>query len=101
MDFYGNAVIASGDFIAEHPDAVRGFNRPSPRACSMSWPHPEEAVDMVAKVDPLIDKKLEVARLEMAIEMNILTPYVKEHGFGDVDPARLASSIDQLARPSD
>ena len=27
MDFYGNAVIASGAFIEEHPEAVAGFNR--------------------------------------------------------------------------
>jgi NitT/TauT family transport system substrate-binding protein len=65
----------------------------------MKWvvAHPDEAVDMVAKVDPLIDKKLERQRLGMAVEVNILTPYVQANGIGGVDPARLESSIRQIA----
>ena len=30
----------------------------------------------------------------MSLESNILTPYVKANGFGDVDPARFAQSLD-------
>ncbi len=98
MDFYGNAVIASDAFIAAHPGAVRAFNEAVAKGMQYVVAHPEEAVDMVAKVDPLLDKKLEIERLGIVIEKNILTPFVKEHGFGDVDPARLASSIAQLGK---
>ncbi|HET6468059.1 MAG TPA: hypothetical protein VFG43_06745, partial [Geminicoccaceae bacterium] len=59
--------------------------------------HPDEAVEIVARVDPLIDQELERQRLQLALETNIMTPYVMEHGLGTVDPARLASSIEQLA----
>jgi NitT/TauT family transport system substrate-binding protein len=40
---------------------------------------------------------LETKRLAMALDVNILTPQVKEQGFGDVDTDRLARSVDQLA----
>jgi NitT/TauT family transport system substrate-binding protein len=37
----------------------------------------------------------------MAIEQNIMTPYVQENGFGAIDEARMARAIDQLAAALD
>ena len=45
------------------------------------------------KRDPLIDEALETERLQISLQTNILTPYVKANGMGDVDPARFASSV--------
>ena len=59
--------------------------------------NPEKSVDIVAGVDPLIDKPLELERLKLALDVNVLTPFVKENGMGGVDPARLESSIRKLA----
>ena len=53
--------------------------------------------ELIWKFDPLIDRQLELERLQLALEANILTPYVKENGIGGVDPARLDNSIKQLA----
>jgi NitT/TauT family transport system substrate-binding protein len=101
MDFYGNAVIASKAFIEEHPDAVAGFNRAVVRGLKDVLADPAGAVELVAEYDPLIDQDLEKQRLDMAIEQNILTPYVKENGFGTIDEARMARAIDQLAAALD
>ncbi len=73
MDFYGNAVIASGAFIEEHPEAVAGFNRAVAKGLKEVIADPAAAVALVAEYDPLIDQALEVQRLEMAIAQNILT----------------------------
>jgi NitT/TauT family transport system substrate-binding protein len=97
MDFYGSSIIASGAFIDQHPDAVAGFNRAVAKGLKDVIADPAAAVALVADYDPLIDQKLEVERLNMAIERNILTPHVKQAGFGDVDPARMGRAIDQLA----
>lgn len=97
MDFYGNAVIASGSFIESNPEAVAGFNRAVAKAMRFIIQNPEEAVEMVAAYDPLIDKELEVRRLGLALDINIVTDYTREHGFGGVDPERLANSISQLS----
>jgi NitT/TauT family transport system substrate-binding protein len=101
MDFYGNALIASGAFIEEHPEAVAAFNRAVARGLKDVLADPAGAVELVAKYDPLIDKELERRRLDMAIEQNILTPYVQENGFGAIDEARMARAIDQLAAALD
>jgi NitT/TauT family transport system substrate-binding protein len=101
MDFYGNAVIAGGAFMAESPAAVTGFVRAAAKGWKWVIANRDEAVDLVAKADPLIDKALERERLDMAISVNILTPYVREHGMGGVDPARLASAVGQLASALD
>lgn len=97
MDFYGNAVIASGDFIKEHPEAVAGFIRATVRGWKDIIADPEGAIDIVAKSDPLIDKGLELERLQLALDVNVLTDHVKANGIGDVDEARLRSAIAQLA----
>jgi NitT/TauT family transport system substrate-binding protein len=97
MDFYGNAVIAGGSFISEHPEAVAAFNRAAIKGWQWVVQNPEKAVAIVAGVDPLIDQGLELERLRMALDVNILTPWVKENGMGGVDPARLDNSIKQLA----
>ena len=97
MDFYGNAVIASGAFIEEHPDAVAALIRATLRGWNDVIADPEGAVEIVAKFDPLIDKALELERLTLALDVNVMTPYVAENGIGDVDEARLRNSIAQLA----
>jgi NitT/TauT family transport system substrate-binding protein len=51
----------------------------------------------VRKRDPLIDEALETERLAMSLKMNVLTPFVKENGMGDVDPARFARSVADVA----
>jgi NitT/TauT family transport system substrate-binding protein len=43
------------------------------------------------------DERIELARLKMAIRDNMATDWVKANGVGDVDMARLAKSIDQVA----
>lgn len=101
MDFYGNAVVAGAGFIEEHPEAVAAFNRATLKGWRRVIENPEEAVETVAEHDPLIDKDLELERLRLALETNVLTPYVTEHGMGGVDEARLESSVEQLARALD
>jgi len=97
MDFYGNAVIASGQFIEENPDAVKAFLRATMRGWKDIVADPDGAIEIVAKFDPLIDKALERERLQLALDVNVLTPHVKENGIGDVEEARLKNSIAQLA----
>jgi NitT/TauT family transport system substrate-binding protein len=101
MDFYGNALIASGAFIEEHPDAVAAFNRAVARGLRDVVADPEGAVELVAKYDPLIDQELEKQRLALALEQYIMTPHGQQNGFGAIDEERMARAIDQLAAALD
>lgn len=97
LDFYGNSIIASPAMLAEHPDKIAGFVRATYKGLRDVLADPAAGVAAVKKIDPLIDDELELERLQLAIDTNIVTAYTKENGIGDVDMARLRRSIDQVA----
>jgi hypothetical protein len=58
---------------------------------------PDAAIKSVMKRNETGDEKIELERLKMSLRDNFVTPWVKANGVGDVDMARLAKSIDQIA----
>jgi NitT/TauT family transport system substrate-binding protein len=97
LDLYGNAVMCSPRLLQEKPDAVRGFLRALTRAWHDTLANPDEAIESVRRRDPLIDPKVEKERLLLAINVCMLTPEVRERGFGAVKLVRLAGSIALVA----
>ena len=96
VDAYGNAIMAPQAFIDENPEVVSGMLRALTRAWHDMLADPEEAIAFVQRADSLIDPEVELSRLLLAIETNMLTPEVAEVGFGGVDPERLERSIAQI-----
>jgi len=96
VDLYGNTIIVSPAFAEKNPDAVKGFLRALTRAIDETIADPAAAVEYVVAANPIVDKATELERLQMAIDQNIVTDEVKKNGLGAVDPARLASAIDQI-----
>jgi NitT/TauT family transport system substrate-binding protein len=97
VELYGNAIIVNPKFAAEKPEAVRGFLRAYLKGLKDTVRHPAGAVDAVTKRNEDTDKATELERLRMALRDNIVTPEVKQNGFGGVDMARLDKAIDQIA----
>ena len=58
---------------------------------------PDAAIKSVISRNETGDPKIELDRLKMSLRDNFVTPAVKANGFGGVDMARLAKSIDQIA----
>src|SRR6476661_5741189 len=96
MKLYGNAIIINPKFAAEKPEAVRAFLHAFLRGLKDVVRRPVDAVDAVVRRDETLKKDVELERLRMAIRDNIVTPEVRANGFGAVDLARLAESIDQI-----
>jgi NitT/TauT family transport system substrate-binding protein len=95
VDLYGNAIIANTDFAAENPEAVRGFLR----AVAAGWQDviadPAMGAEAVIARNPAGDVALEQRRLQLAIDANVLTDYVRENGMGMIDMDRMASAMEQ------
>ncbi len=95
VDLYGNAIIVNTDFAEANPDVVKGFLE----AVAMGWKDaiadPSSAIESLIERNPAADAELETERLQMAIDANVLTDYVKENGFGSIDADRMASAIEQ------
>lgn len=97
MDFYGNAVIASPAFMQANPNAIKGFVKATIKAWKEIVADPTLGARAAKNRDGLIDEGLELERLYMSLERNVLTPWVKQNGFGDIDPARLERSAAAVA----
>ncbi len=96
LELYGNAVMVNEDFAAANPDAVKGFVKALAKGFADAVADPEAGVAAVMSRNEILTKEIEVERLGMANSMNIKTPYVVENGFGGVDEAKLANSIELL-----
>lgn len=96
VELYGNAILVSPKFLAEQPEAVKGFLRALVRGLRDTVADPAGAVDSVIKRNDTARKDVELERLKMTLAQNVLTPWVKEHGFGDIDKERFARALDQI-----
>ncbi len=96
VDLYGNAVIVNTEFAEENPDAVKAFLE----AVAMGWvdsiSDPEMAISSLMERNPAADAALEQRRLQLAIDANVVTDYVKANGMGAVDADRMANAIEQI-----
>jgi NitT/TauT family transport system substrate-binding protein len=97
LELYGNVVIVNPAFAEQHPEAVEGFIRATIRGWQDTVADPGAAVEHVLARNPVVTREVELERLEMCLEQNVLTADVKAHGFGGVDMDRLARSIEQIA----
>ncbi len=97
LDFYGNAIIASPNLLKDAA-AIRGFIRATAKAWKEVIADPNVGIAAAKKRDPLIDEKNEMERLRMSLATNVVTPYVKANGMGNVDKARLDRALAQLSQ---
>src|SRR5580658_3177493 len=67
VNLYGNSIIVSPKFAAEHPDAVKGFLRAFLKGLKDTVKDPATAVDSVVKRNDVAKKDVELERLHMAL----------------------------------
>ncbi|HUG60888.1 MAG TPA: ABC transporter substrate-binding protein [Methylomirabilota bacterium] len=96
LDLYGNTILVNPSFAEANPDAVKGFVRATIKGVMDTIADPEGSVETVMARNDVANKDVELERLKLAIADNIVTDAVRADGFGGVDYARLASSIEQL-----
>jgi NitT/TauT family transport system substrate-binding protein len=96
VELYGNVIMVNAAFAKEKPEAVKGFIRALVKGFKDTVADPSTAVDSVIKRNDVVKKDVELERLKMVLEQNMLTPWVKANGWGGIDPARFARSIDQI-----
>jgi NitT/TauT family transport system substrate-binding protein len=97
VELYGNAIIVNVKFAEEHPDAVKGFLRAFTKSLKETVKQPANAVGSVLKRNVTATKNVELERLTMAIRDNIVSPEVKESGYGEINEVRFARALEQIA----
>ncbi|MBL6841365.1 MAG: ABC transporter substrate-binding protein [Pelagibacterales bacterium] len=101
LKLYGNAIIVNTGFAQSNPDVVKKFLVAVGAGWKDAINNPEAATSALVKRNPAADGALEKRRLELAIDANVLTDYVKENGMGNIDPDRFSAALEQLAETYD
>jgi len=96
VDLYGNVILVSPKFAAEKPEALKGFLRALMKGVQDTVKDPSTAVDTVIKRNDVAKKDVELERLRMVLDQNMITPAVKQNGFGGIDKARFEKALDQI-----
>lgn len=96
LDLYGNAILVNTDWAAENADTVKAFLRATAAGWKDVVADPAAGIESLIQRNPAADKDLETERLQMAIDQNVNTDWVKANGFGGIDAARMDSAIAQI-----
>lgn len=97
LDLYGNVVIVNPDFAEANREAVEGFIRATIRALKETIADPAAAVDYVVANNDVVTAEVELERLEMALDQNIVTEEVIADGFGGINAVRFDRAVQQIA----
>ncbi|WP_207461232.1 ABC transporter substrate-binding protein [Azospirillum sp. SYSU D00513] len=97
VDLYSNGVMVSQSLAREKPRAVMGLVRAINRAILDSMADPAAAIQALVKIEPLVDAKSELRRLQFAFDAVMITPETREIGLGDVSDERLKRAIQLIA----
>lgn len=92
LDLYGNGIIVSPGMLKDEK-AVKGFVAATLKGWKAVIADNKLGIAAITKRDPLIDGPLETERLQLSLQTNVITPWVKSNGMGDVVPDRLSRSI--------
>lgn len=96
VELYGNVLMVSPKFAAEKPAAVKGFIKAVTKGLRDTIADPAAATATVTKRNDVAKAEVEKERLELSLKQNFVTPWVKANGYGGIDKARFAKSIDQI-----
>lgn len=101
LQLYGNAILVNTDWAAENAETVQAFLRAVAKGWEDAVADPAAGIEALVKRNPAADKALEQERLQMAIDQNVVTDWVKSNGMGGIDPARMDAAIAQLGETYD
>ncbi len=97
VKLYGNAVIASEEFLRKNPEAVKAFLRAFTKGVKDVLADPQAAIATVKARDGIINEALELRRLKLALDATLLTPDARAEGFGEVKAPRLSLMASQVS----
>jgi len=86
----------SPKFAAEKPGAIKGFIKALTKGLRDTVADTAAATATVIKRNDVAKQEVEKERLELSLTQNFVTPWVKANGYGGIDQARFAKSIDQI-----
>ena len=100
VDVYSNALVVTDKYAKEKGDLVKRFVRASLKGWEFTLKNPEEAINIMAKYRPEIDKAVLLPNLKLIIDLWRTDRY-KNNGIGWVDDKKMADSIKIISQYRD
>ena len=101
LQLYGNAILVNTDWAKDNGPTVEAFLRAVAKGWGDVIADPAAGIESLVKRNPAADKALEQERLQIAIDQNVVTDYVKANGMGGIEAARMDAAIVQLGETYD
>jgi NitT/TauT family transport system substrate-binding protein len=100
LDIYSNSLVSSEKYIKENPSIIKRFVKASLRGWEYTLGHPEEAINIMAKHRPEIDKEMLLPNLKLVIDL-FRTQRYKDNGIGWIEEKKMAESIKVISQYRD
>ena len=97
VKLYGNAIVASEEFLKKNPEAVKRFLTAFSKGVKDVIADPKAAIATVKARDGIINEALELRRLQLCLDATVLTPDAKAEGFGNARAPRLSLMASQVS----
>jgi NitT/TauT family transport system substrate-binding protein len=97
LPLYSNGLLVTDAYLAKNPAVVRGFVKAAMKGWAYAFSHPDEAVALLRKDNPLLDAG--VAKAEVLFVKELMeSPEAKKHGLGYMDEAKMRETRDTTLR---
>lgn len=97
VEIYSSAIATSEKVLNENPDLVKRFLRATYKGFAYSINHPDEAINILSKYHPEIEK--EIARMQLDSTLDLLqSKEAKEKGLGWISEEKMRKTIDMASQ---
>jgi NitT/TauT family transport system substrate-binding protein len=96
FELYSDALVVNDDFIASNPQGVRGFVRATIRGLRAAFEAPDEAIDIMLKLHPTLDREVSRAELDI-VKSLVLTEDARRMGIGWINEKTMQTSVEAVA----
>ncbi|GIV69798.1 ABC transporter substrate-binding protein [Caldilinea sp.] len=97
LDIYSNGFLVQESLIAQNPELVRSFLLGVYRGFDYAYQNPEEAVDIMMKYAPTLDRDVVMAQF-LLDKPAVLNDDVLANGYGHIDVEKMQRTIDIMAQ---
>lgn len=97
LDIYSNGFLVQESLLTENPDLLRSFLRGVFRGFDYAYQNPEEAVDIMMKYAPTLDRDVVMAQF-LLDKPAVLNADVLSNGYGHIDADKMQRTIDIMAQ---
>ena len=95
---YGHCILTTAEFAAKNPETVKKVVKGIAEALKAAIADPGLSIAAIKKREPLVDEKVERARLELVIKHAIVIDRVRREGLSAVDPDRMKQTVEMVAK---